>query len=136
VDFANIPAADNRTGHDLPHDFSRLPTVSFLIPNMCDDMHDCPVSAGDSWASRVLPDYVRWAASHNSLLIVTFDEDDGSDANRIPTILAGPMVRPGETHQRIDHYGVLRTLEDMYGLTPLGAAADARPISGIWTHGR
>jgi acid phosphatase len=44
------------------------------------------------------------------------------------------MVRPGTTSaQRIDHYDVLRTLEDMYGLTPLGSAATAQPLTGIWT---
>src|SRR5437763_608768 len=56
-----VPATVDRTSRDLPRNFAALPTVSFLIPNMCDDMHDCPVTAGDSWAARTLPDYVRWA---------------------------------------------------------------------------
>ena len=41
----------------------------------------------------------------------------------------------GTSGQRIDHYSVLRTLEDMYGLAPLGKAATATPISGIWSAG-
>jgi acid phosphatase len=134
VDFSNVPASDNLAYQQFPTDFSALPTVSFLVPNMCNDMHDCSVSTGDTWASHALPAYVQWASTHNSLLVVTFDEDDNTDANHIPTILVGPMVRPGNTNQNIDHYNVLRTLEDMYGLAPLGAAASAQPINTIWTH--
>ena len=75
---------------------------------------------------------MRWAQTHNSLLIVTWDEDDGSENNRIATIFIGPMVRKGVYAQRIDHYGVLRTILEMYSLPPLGRSADAQTIDGIW----
>jgi hypothetical protein len=42
------------------------------------------------------------------------------------------MVTPGRYPGRIDHYSLLRTIEDMYGLTPLGKSADAASITGIW----
>jgi acid phosphatase len=64
--------------------------------------------------------------------VVTFDEDNGSSANHIATLVVGSMVRPGASGQRIDYYSLLRTLEDMYGLPPLGDAAHAAPLSGIW----
>lgn len=132
ADFSNVPASSNRPYARFPTDLSRLPTVSFVVPNMCHDMHSCPISVGDRWASRHLPRYVRWARAHHSLLVVTFDEDDGTAANHIPTFLVGPMVKPGRVSQRVDHYNVLRTLEDMYGLPPLGLAARAHPLHG-WT---
>ena len=135
ADFGNIPASDNRRYTGFPTDLSRLPTVSFVVPNMCHDMHSCPVSAGDRWAGRNLPRYVHWARSHHSLLVVTFDEDDNTTANHIPTFLVGPMVKPGRVSQRVDHYNVLRTLEDMYGLPPLGLASRAHPLHG-WTRSR
>ncbi|MEO6996611.1 MAG: alkaline phosphatase family protein [Terracoccus sp.] len=130
VDFSNIPASSNRPYADFPQDLSTLPTVSFVVPNLCHDMHDCSVSAGDRWARPNLAPYVSWAHTHNSLLIVTFDEDDGSAANHIPTFLVGPMVRAGQVNQSVDHYNLLRTLEDMYRLRPLGHAASARPLTG------
>ena len=133
VNFPALPDSTNQPYSQLPTDFSALPTVSFVVPDLCNDMHDCGVAAGDDWARHHLAGYVRWAMSHNSLLIVTFDEDSGSSANHIPTFLVGPMVRPGPSDQRVDHYSLLRTLEDMYGLAPLGRAADAQPISGVWT---
>jgi acid phosphatase len=132
VDFPDLPASVNQPYSALPADYSSLPTVSFVVPNVCNDMHDCGVATGDRWARDNLADYVTWAEQHNSLLAVTFDEDNGSSANRIATVLVGPMVNAGASDQRIDHYSLLRTLEDMYGLPPLGHAADAQPVGGIW----
>lgn len=135
VDFGTVPASSNLPYSRFPSDFAKLPTVSFVIPNLCHDMHDCAVSAGDRWARGHLSRYARWAKTHNSLLIVTFDEDGGTNANHIPTILAGAHVRTGRSGQPIDHYNVLRTLEDMYSLPPLGHATSARPIQQVWTRG-
>lgn len=133
VDFANIPASANQPLSGLPADFTLLPTVAVVIPNLCNDMHDCPVATGDTWAHDHLAGYLDWARSHNSLLIVTFDEDNDTPANHIPTVFAGPMVRPGDVANRIDHYSILRTIDDMYALAPLGAAAASPAITGIWT---
>lgn len=132
VDFANIPTSANQPLSALPTDFAALPTVAVVIPNLCNDMHDCSVVTGDAWAQHHLAGYLQWALTHNSLLIVTFDEDNGTAANHIPTVFTGPMVRPSDVVERIDHYTILRTLEDMYGLTPLGAAAASPVITDIW----
>jgi len=110
-----------------------LPTLSFVVPDLCNDMHDCPVSTGDTWARKNLDGYVQWARTHHSLLILTFDEDDRIGGNRIPTVFVGQGVRAGDQGERIDHYRVLRTLEDMYGLAALGDAGSREPITDIWT---
>ena len=133
VDFPALPAEVNQPLSALPHDFAQLPTVAFVVPNLCSDMHDCPVGTGDRWAQAHLSGYVTWARDHDSLLVVTFDEDDGSKDNRIATFLVGPMVQATSSNQRIDHYSVLRTIEDMYGLSPVGESAKASPITGVWT---
>lgn len=129
VDFGTIPTASNLPYSAFPDDLAKLPTVSFVIPDMCHDMHDCSVATGDRWARRHLARYVGWSRSHHSLLVVTFDEDSGTRANHIPTVLVGPMVRRGDHHRNIDHYTLLRTLEDMYGLPALGHASSAPPIA-------
>jgi phosphatidylinositol-3-phosphatase len=133
VDFTDLPTSVNQPLTALPEDYARLPTVSFVVPDVCNDMHDCGVAAGDAWAHDHLTRYVDWAKAHNSLLVVTFDEDRGTRANHIATFLVGPMVTAGPSDQRIDHYGLLRTLEDMYGLPTLGKAASAEPITGVWS---
>jgi hypothetical protein len=111
-------------------DFSKLPTVSMVVPNLCNDMHDCSVSTGDNWLKAHMDPYVQWAKTHNSLFILTFDEDDFTTANRIPTIFVGPMVRPGNYPETINHYNVLHTVEAAYGLPQIGVAA--APITDIW----
>lgn len=116
----------------FPSDFAKLPTVSFVIPDLDNDMHDGTIEQGDGWVAAHLAAYAAWAQTHNSLLIVTFDEDDDGPQNRIPTIFVGDHVVPGQYVQRIDHYAVLRTILAMYGLPPLAKSADAAPISGIW----
>ncbi|HEV7870624.1 MAG TPA: alkaline phosphatase family protein [Modestobacter sp.] len=133
VNFADLPASVNQPLSAMPTDYGQLPTVSFVVPDLCNDMHDCGVAAGDAWAKEVLDPYVSWARDHNSLLLVTFDEDDGSSDNHIATFLVGADVQATSTDQRIDHYDLLRTLEEMYGLPPLGKAADARPITDVWS---
>lgn len=113
-------------------DYGHLPPVSIVVPNQNNDMHSGTIRQGDKWLEKNIAPYVQWAQLHNSLLIVTWDEDDGSGDNRIPTLFVGPMVKPGRYAQHITHYDVLRTLEDMFGLKPLGRSAEAKPIEKIW----
>jgi acid phosphatase len=131
-DFADVPASANQPLTSFPSDFSKLPTVSFVIPTLGDDMHDGSVRQGDDWLRDHLSAYATWAKTHDSLLVVTWDEDDRSASNQIPTIIAGQGVKPGRYAEHVTHYGVLRTLEDMYGLGHAGASAQAAPITDIW----
>lgn len=134
ANFTNVPAANsvpfsafnNRT------DYATLPTVSFVIPNLDNDMHDGSVAQADTWLYNNLSHYANWAAGNNSLLIVTFDEDDGGLKNQIATIIYGAHVRPGSYSEPISHYNVLSTIEEMYGLPKSGLAANAPAIADIW----
>jgi len=132
VDFDNVPAALNQPAAAFPSDYAQLPTVSFLVPDLCDDMHDCSLATGDAWARQHLDPYVTWARSHNSLLILTFDEDDSRSRNQILTLFSGAGIAPGRYPTPIDHYSVLGTIEHWYGLPALGAAAKARVIDEVW----
>jgi hypothetical protein len=133
TDFSNVPPSATRPFTSFPAgNYGQLPDVSFVIPNLCDDMHDCSVAAGDSWLKRNLGGYVTWARRHDSLLILTWDEDDGSTANQIPTIFVGQHVRPGSLATAITHYSVLRTIEELYRLPPDANAAAAPVISSVW----
>ncbi|MDQ2858681.1 MAG: alkaline phosphatase family protein [Candidatus Eremiobacteraeota bacterium] len=130
VEFTNVPASVQQPFAHFPN-YARLPTVAFVVPNVDDDMHDGSIAAGDDWLVKNLGRLVAWAESHDTLVVLTWDE--GYDArNTIPTIFFGPMVRPGRYSQPITHYEVLRTLETMYGLQPTGKAAAAMPIGAVW----
>ncbi|ULA65036.1 MAG: hypothetical protein LZF86_190331 [Nitrospira sp.] len=133
-----ISAESNRPMTSFPADFTTLPTVSMVVPNQVNDMHHGKdpetIQTGDRWLRDHLDSYVQWAQQHNSLLILTWDEDsdNAKENNRIVTLFVGPMVKAGRYDQRITHYNVLRTIEDLYGLSHFGASADAAPISQIW----
>ena len=128
-----LPAELNRRFADFPQDFSKLPTVSFVVPDQTNDMHDGSFAAADEWLKTRIAPYVAWAMKHNSLLVLTWDEDDSHEGNHVVTLLVGPMVKEGSTSaQRINHYSVLRTLLDFYSLSALGESRDVEAIKGVW----
>ena len=131
-----LPATANLPMTSFPTDYSKLPTVSIIVPNLVNDMHNgkgpARIRTGDRWLREHLETYVQWAQEHNSLLIVTWDEDNDKEHNQIVTLFVGPMVQAGRYDQRITHYNVLRTIEDLYGLSHAVASAEAIPISQIW----
>jgi hypothetical protein len=133
VNFGTLPASTNRPFSAFPRDYRKLPTVAFVSPNMCHDMHDCSIRTGDRWMKKHFARYARWAKRNNSLLIVTFDENAGGTVKSIPTIIVGANVDPGVYAERLNHYTLLRTIEDVYGLPALGHAKAASPLSKIWT---
>ena len=117
-------------------------------------MHDGSIAQGDAWLkTNILDGYYQWAKTHNSLLIVTFDEDATNTlTNQIATIFAGALVKPGNypetninppdarppdgfitpTGTAMNHYNLLRTIEDMYALPPSNAATNVAPITDVW----
>lgn len=132
VDFSNVPAASNLRFSGFPSDFTQLPTVAFVTPDMCNDMHDCSIGTGDTWLKKNLDAYAQWAKTHNSLLITTFDEDSNTSVNQIFTTFTGANVKVGSYSETINHYTVLRTIEAAYGLPGIGNAASKSPILDVW----
>jgi phosphatidylinositol-3-phosphatase len=110
----------------------RLPDFALVIPDMCHNMHDCPVATGDAWLRRFLPPLLRNKQLANSVVFVIFDESDTADP-RVAALALGPLVRPGSRlGPRTSHYGLLRTVEDAWGLPRLGRSATIGPITRIW----
>ena len=118
------------TSQDVP--LGSTPDISarftFITPNLCDDMHDCSVATGDTWLSKQLPAILNSTqyASGSTALFITWDEDDSSAANHIPTVVVAPSVVPATASgTRFDHYAMLHTTEQMLGMSFLGQAATA-----------
>ena len=132
--FSNVPTSTAKTFAQFPTDYSTLPKMAFVTPNLCSDMHNCSVSTGDTWVKNNLGAYATWAKTHNSLLVITFDEDNLLSGNRIPTVLYGQPVTAGSSSATTyNHYNLLRTLEDLAGTSShAGQAASASDITGIW----
>lgn len=108
----------------------RLPAVTWVSPDLCSDMHDCSVATGDSYLAGLVPVLLA-ALGSRGLLVVTWDEGTSNAGccgvaagGHVATILAGTAARPGATSSvAYDHYSVLRTIEDAFGLPELGQAA-------------
>lgn len=136
-----LSASVNRPLTSFPSDYNKLPTVSFVIPNQGNDMHNIDIDGdtaaikrADKWLKVHLSRYVNWAKKNNSILILTFDEDEGGSMihNHIPTLFVGQKIKKGIYTDEINHYSVLRTIESLYDLPLSGYAKDAKPIHGIW----
>ncbi len=137
-----LPVTVNQPFTNFPRgqhpNYKALPTVSFVVPNEQNDMHDGTIAQGDAWLKQNIEPYRQWAANHNSLLIVTWDEDETLavlEPNQIPTIISGANVLPGSYDEAgtdkkegypsaigVNHYNVLRTIEAFYGLPPCSNA--------------
>ena len=133
--FSNIPASLTVDFAGFPTTaagYAALPTVSFVSPNLNNDMHDGTVQQGDTWLQSHIDGYAQWAKTNNSLLIVWWDEDYAAGDNP-PMVFYGANVVKGRYAESLTHYNVLRTLCDMYGLTRPGGAATATPITDVWS---
>jgi hypothetical protein len=102
---------------------------TFVTPNLCNDMHDCSVSTGDSWLSTLLPKILGSTAytSGSTAIVITWDEDDSSASNHVATLVVAPSVPIGTSvATTFNHYSMLRTTEELLGVnTYLGNAATA-----------
>jgi phosphatidylinositol-3-phosphatase len=138
-----LPANTNQTFASFPTDFSTLPSVAIVAPNQVNDMHNganpndptadkVSIQNGDTWLQTNIDAYRVWAAANNSLLIVTWDEDDFNGTNHIATILSGAGITPGTTSdQNINHYNVLATIEDNFGLDRIANAVGVSAIAPV-----
>jgi hypothetical protein len=147
LSFVPVRQAERRgAGHVVPaYQFGRdlaggmLPAYAFYSPNLNNDGHDTGLAYASDWLRGFLEPLRRHPAfMKDGLVVVTFDESAGTvltpgDPNHIYTVLLGDRVRPGRYAQPANHYNLLRTIEDNFGLPPLADGdGGAKPITGIW----
>ncbi|MFH9794727.1 alkaline phosphatase family protein [Streptomyces virginiae] len=132
--FKNVPLNTGKTWTQFPqNNFAALPDLSFVVPNQCNDMHSCSVGTGDTWTRNNLDAYAQWAKANNSLLVLTWDEDNYLGSNQIATVFHGAKVKTGKYATAFNHHHLLRTFEDLFGTaTHAGNAANVQPISEVF----
>ncbi len=128
-----------------------LPEYIFYSPNLDDDGHD-PTSnpqeglkKATDWLRMFLTTWLHfddqtWLPKDEqlkrTLVIITFDESEGRhQPERIYTVFLGAMVKTREVTTPCNHYTVLRTIEDNFGVDPLHSQSGdgaASIITGIW----
>ena len=143
LSFQNIQADRQRcrdrivNAAELPRDIAsgRVPHYALYVPNAKNDGHDTDVAYADRWLARTFGPLLQDPRfTRGLLLVVTFDESDNDPANHVYTSLWGAGVRAGVTSDaRYDHYSLLRTIEDAFGLGTLGKNdSTATAISAVW----
>jgi hypothetical protein len=134
--------------HDVPFtqfstDLARnqVPNYSLIVPDTCNDAHNggetCGLNKADDWLAQHVPAILASSAYKDAgMLVITFDESKTSDTRgccgtarggRIFTLVLSPFVpHPGASDPfRYNHFGLLRTIEDGFGLPCLGKACAA-----------
>jgi hypothetical protein len=108
-----------------------LPAFAFITPDLCNDMHDCPVSTGDAWLRTVVPAITSSATYREgrTALFVVFDESSGGGT--IPFIAVAPSIVPGtRSSAALDHFSLLAFTEAALGITTrLGQAGSATSLA-------
>jgi phospholipase C len=120
--YCNSHAVDfNALNNDIAN--NALPEYAFITPNLDDDGHDTSLSYADSWLKGFLPKFINSPSFSNSVIFVTFDEDNGSSGNHVYIAAVGPstIVKQGyKSTTKHTHYSLLATIANIYGLGNLG----------------
>ena len=137
ISFLSISRDPTRCAHihDLTGFDPEEADFQMIIPNLCHDAHDCPLSTADEWLSQFVPKIVDSDAFRkDGVLIVTFDEAESRQVNHVPLVAVGPSVRAGTTYaDKATHYSLLRTFEDNWGLGCLERACRASNLGAVFT---
>lgn len=113
---------------------ARLPQFSLVVPNLCDDGHDCSLGQSDAWVGGFVQHVTASAWFHQGgVLVVTYDEGvgdagccNGAAGGHVATWVASAATPPGaRLDTPLSHAGILRSVELLYGLPLLGGAACA-----------
>ncbi|OLD11673.1 MAG: hypothetical protein AUI50_04765 [Crenarchaeota archaeon 13_1_40CM_2_52_14] len=95
----------------------------WLTPNLCNDMHDCPISTGDSYLSQIVPKILdsKLFTDHKAALFIAFDEGNTAfPSDYVYAIWAGSVAKTGfSSSNQYSHYSFLRTVEANWHLRPL-----------------
>ncbi len=106
----------------------------FIVPNSCDDGHDCSDNTVDTWLRTNIDPLMKSALfKQNSILIITFDESEtwsSSTGNgwKVPWIVLGPRAKVGyRSSAAYNHASTLRFGLEALGLTGFPGQAASAP---------
>lgn len=108
------------------------PRFVWITPGLCHDGHDCAIAVAGAWLDGLVSRIVSsdtWRSG--GVLFIVWDEGDGGDSNLVPLIVLSRDATPARVETQFDHYSLLATIEDLFGLPRLGAAATAQPLTQL-----
>jgi len=124
----DVPSGTTSSGNLLNDvNSGSLPVTGEVTPNLCNDAHDCSLATADNWLAAWIPKVMAGPdyTSGKLTIIVTFDEDDSSQSNKVPFVIIDPRVSAKSVTATFNHYSLTRWLEDNAGVSTLRNAATA-----------
>lgn len=108
----------------------RLPAYSFVVPNLCNDAHDCPLATADQWLQTNIDPLVKSATfQQDGLLVIVFDEagsDNTNGGGHVACVIVSPKAKHGYQSVGVyQHQSLLRLTAEALGATPPNEAAIA-----------
>jgi hypothetical protein len=137
ISFTEIQESTSRCANIV--DFSRFEPgaadYQFIVPNLCNQMHDCPVAVGDAFLKQFVGDLIgspSW--SNDDVLFLTWDEGRHSPQNAVPFVVVSDRVKSGYVSARpYTHYSLLRTIQAAWQLPCLHESCSASPLSDFFS---
>src|SRR5581483_1831726 len=112
-----------------------VPDYVWITPNLCSDMHDCSIGTGDAWLKALVP-YIQNAPGFaNSVLFIVWDEGTTTigGGGLVPLLVVSPLAKPGfKSTGAANHYSLLRTIQDAWGLALLGQTSTAKAMADFF----
>jgi len=129
--------AHNRPFAELTTDLRKntVARYNFITPNLCNDMHDCGITAGDTWLSQTLPAILSSQAYRDSgAVFITWDEGAHGSDGPIGMIVVSPLAKVNYSNAiHYTHSSTLRTMQEIFGVRPfLRDAANATDLSDLF----
>ena len=108
------------------------PSFVWITPGLCHDGHDCDLDVAGAWLDGLVTRIVSSDAWRSGgALFIVWDEGSGGDTNLVPLIVLTKDATARRVETPYDHYSLLATIEDLFGLPRLGAAATATPLTPL-----
>ena len=117
------------TGFGAAVSSNALPNAGMLIPNQCNDAHDCSLGTADGWLKNRLPNILASSdfTSGKLAVVVTADEDDNTSGNKVLTVVLHASLDGSHkvVSTALTHYSLSRFYSQTTGGSPLRKAAAA-----------
>lgn len=109
-----------------------LPAFSNIVPDLCNDAHDCSLSTADDWLKTNIDPLIKSAAfQQDGLLIIVFDESGGDNTNgggKVAWVAVSPKSKPGyQSTTTYQHQSTLRLILKGLGVTAFPGDAAGAP---------
>ena len=134
ISFTNVSGNSTRCANitDFTHFDPAAADFELIVPNLCNDMHDCSIATGDSFLQGFVPKILNSPAwQQGGVLFLTWDEGTTSTngGGQVATVVISNAVTPGFTSGTLhNHYSLLHTIQNAWGLGCLNNSCSANDL--------